>query len=59
MTLSSIIRSQIDLDGAVMNSILAWLSIVGLVVIPFLTGIVFEHKLQPANRELGSRLLRY
>ena len=37
--------------------IFAWFSILGLVVVPFLTGVIFEQKLQPANRELGSRLL--
>ena len=41
-----------------MNLILSWLSILGLVFIPLLTGMVFEQKLQTANRELGSRLLR-
>jgi hypothetical protein len=41
-----------------MNSIFAWLGVICLVVIPYLTGIVFEQKLQPAKRELGSRLLR-
>jgi hypothetical protein len=30
----------------------------GLVIGPFAIGILFEEKLQRANRELGSRLLR-
>jgi hypothetical protein len=40
------------------NSILTWVGIIGLVVGPFLLGVVLEEKLQPAKRELGSRLLR-
>jgi hypothetical protein len=30
----------------------------GLIVGPFFVGVLFEEKLQRANRELGSRLLR-
>jgi hypothetical protein len=41
-----------------LNSIGSWLAIVGLIVGPFSVGIFFEEKLQRANRELGSRLLR-
>ena len=41
-----------------MNVILSWIGIVGLVAVPFLTGVIFEQKVQPADRELGSRLLR-
>jgi hypothetical protein len=41
-----------------LNSILVWLGVIGLVVIPFSLGVLFEQKLQPAKRELGSRLLR-
>lgn len=40
-----------------MNYILSWLVVIGLVVGPFLLGVIFEQKLQPATRELGSRLL--
>ena len=39
------------------NLIGAWLFILGLVVGPFSIGIIFEEKLQRANRELGARLL--
>jgi hypothetical protein len=42
-----------------LNLILAWLGVVGLIVGPFFLGVVFEQKLQPASRELGSRLRRY
>jgi hypothetical protein len=35
-----------------------WACIMGLVVGPFSIGVFFEQKLQRANRELGSRLLR-
>jgi hypothetical protein len=41
-----------------LNSIGSWLSIIALVIGPFSIGVVFEEKLQRANRELGSRLLR-
>lgn len=41
-----------------LNTFLSWFGIVGIVVGPFLLGFVFEQKLQPATRELGSRLLR-
>jgi hypothetical protein len=41
-----------------LNSIGSWLGIVGLIVGPFSVGVLFEEKLQRANRELGSRLLR-
>jgi len=40
------------------NSIGSWFCIMGLIVGPFAIGIAFEEKLQRANRELGSRLLR-
>lgn len=40
------------------NSIGSYLCILGLVVGPFSIGIIFEEKLQRANRELGARLLR-
>ena len=40
------------------NSIGSWFCIMGLIVGPFAVGIAFEDKLQRANRELGSRLLR-
>lgn len=42
-----------------LNRILVWLAVIGLVVIPFSVGVFFEQKLQPANRDLGSRLLHY
>ena len=41
-----------------LNLILSWCGILGMVVVPFSVGVVFEQKLQPATRELGSRLLR-
>jgi hypothetical protein len=41
-----------------MNLILSWFGILGMVAVPFLLGFVFEQNLQPAKRELGSRLLR-
>jgi hypothetical protein len=41
------------------NSILSWFCIMGLIIGPFSIGILFEEKLQRANRELGSRLRRY
>lgn len=41
-----------------LNSLGSWFCIMGLVVGPFAIGILFEEKLQRANRELGSRLLR-
>jgi hypothetical protein len=40
------------------NSIGSWFCIMGLIVGPFVVGVHFEEKLQRANRELGSRLLR-
>jgi hypothetical protein len=43
---------------AMLNSIGSWLGVVGLIVGPFSVGVLFEEKLQRANRELGSRLLR-
>jgi hypothetical protein len=50
------------LDGqgahAMWNSICSWFCIMGLVIGPFSLGVFFEEKLQRANRELGSRLLR-
>ena len=44
--------------GAMLNSVGSWLCIMGLVIGPFSIGVLFEGKLQRANRELGSRLLR-
>jgi hypothetical protein len=44
---------------AMLNSLGSWFCIMGLVVGPFSVGILFEEKLQRANRELGSRLRRY
>jgi hypothetical protein len=41
-----------------LNSVGSWLCIMGLVIGPFSIGVLFEGKLQRANRELGSRLLR-
>ena len=41
-----------------MGSIGSWLCIMGLIIGPFSIGIFFEEKLQRANPELGSRLLR-
>jgi hypothetical protein len=41
-----------------LNSIGSWLCIMGLIIGPFSVGIMFEEKLQRANREPGSRLLR-
>jgi hypothetical protein len=43
---------------AMWNSIGSWFCIMGLVIGPFSVGVLFEEKLQRANRELGSRLLR-
>jgi hypothetical protein len=40
-----------------LNSILSWVGIIGLVVGPFSLGVVLEQKLQPAARELNSGLL--
>lgn len=40
-----------------LSSIGSWVCIMGLVIGPFSIGIMFEEKLQRANRELGSRLL--
>jgi hypothetical protein len=40
------------------NSIGSWFCIMGLIIGPFSIGVLFEEKLQRANRELGSRLLR-
>ncbi len=37
------------------NSIGSWFCIMGLIIGPFSIGVVFEEKLQRANRELGSR----
>jgi hypothetical protein len=42
-----------------LNLIVAWFGIVGLVVVPFAVGVLLEQKVQPANRELGSRLRHY
>ena len=42
---------------AAMNAIVSWFVVIGMVIGPFLLGVVFEQKLQPAMRELGSRLL--
>jgi hypothetical protein len=39
------------------SSIGSWLSILALVVGPFWIGVLFEEKVQRANRELGSKLL--
>jgi hypothetical protein len=41
-----------------LSSVGSWLCIMGLIVGPFSVGIIFEEKLQRANLELGSRLLR-
>jgi hypothetical protein len=41
-----------------LNSIFAWFCILGLVVGSYLLGVVLERKLEPAQREPGSRLLR-
>ncbi len=41
-----------------MNMIFSWCGILGLVLVPFVTGVIFEQKLQTANRELGAPLLR-
>jgi hypothetical protein len=40
------------------NSILSWSAIIGLVLGPFLLGALIEQKLEWAKREVGSRLLR-
>jgi hypothetical protein len=42
-----------------LNLFFAWFCIVGVVVVPFALGVLLEQKVQPANRELGSRLLHY
>jgi hypothetical protein len=43
-----------------LNSILSWMGILGLIIGPFSLGIFLEQKLQPAARELNSgRLRRY
>jgi hypothetical protein len=39
------------------SSIGSYICIMGLVFGPFSIGVLFEEKLQRANRELGSRLL--
>ena len=39
--------------------VVSWFVVVGVVVGPYLIGVVFEQKLQPATREMGSRLLHY
>jgi uncharacterized membrane protein len=44
--------------NAMWNSIGSWVCIFGLIIGPFSVGVLFEGKLQRANRELGSRLLR-
>jgi hypothetical protein len=41
-----------------LSSIGSWAFIMGLIVGPFSVGVLFEGKIQRANRELGSRLLR-
>ena len=43
---------------SILSSIGSWLGIMGLIVGPFSIGIFFEEKLQRANLEVGSRLLR-
>jgi hypothetical protein len=43
---------------AMLNSIGSWFCIMGLIIGPYSIGVLFEGKLQRANRELGSRLLR-
>jgi arginine/ornithine N-succinyltransferase beta subunit len=55
-----VIASIRDEQGvsAMWNSIGSWFFIMGLIIGPFSVGIIFEEKLQKANRELGSRLLR-
>ena len=40
-----------------LSSLVSWVSIMGLIIGPFSIGILFEEKLQRANREVGSRLL--
>jgi hypothetical protein len=37
----------------------SWAGIIGVVVGAFSLGMILEQKMQPAKRELGSRLLRY
>jgi hypothetical protein len=43
---------------AMWSSIGSWFCIMALIIGPFSIGVLFEEKLQRANRELGSRLLR-
>ncbi len=58
--MNSVMSFVVEEQGArtMLNSIGSWLGIVGLIVGPFSVGVLFEEKLQRANRELGSRLLR-
>jgi hypothetical protein len=57
---NSLLPFVVDVQGAtaMWNSICSWFCIMGLIIGPFSIGILFEEKLQRANRELGSRLLR-
>jgi hypothetical protein len=59
-SINSVLLLVVEEQGArtMLNSIGSWLGIVGLIVGPFSVGVLFEEKLQRANRELGSRLLR-
>ena len=41
-----------------LNYLLTWVGILGLIIGPFSLGAALEQKLQPAKRDLGSRLLR-
>jgi hypothetical protein len=58
--MNSAVRLIVNEQGVppMLNSIGSWLGILGLIVGPFSIGVLFETKLQRANREVGSRLLR-
>jgi hypothetical protein len=41
------------------NLLVAWLSVLSLIIGPFVVGCVFEGKISRENRELGSPLRRH
>jgi hypothetical protein len=54
----AIVRRRWEGASTMWNTIGSWFCIMGLIIGPFSIGVLFEEKLQRANRELGSRLLR-
>jgi hypothetical protein len=44
--------------GSMFMSILDWTGVIGAIVVPFLLGVMLEHRLYPVERQWAARLGR-